>query len=70
MPYMTSYYISLHFNQVFDDLFKLIQSLKLLLTYPGKIIYPGHGPVIMDAKLKINEYITHRQQREEQVNKS
>src|SRR5947207_9675880 len=29
--------------------------------------YPGHGPVIEDGKTRILEYISHRQQRENQV---
>ena len=29
--------------------------------------YPAHGAVIEDAKSKIEEYISHRQQREEEI---
>lgn len=29
--------------------------------------YPGHGAVIPSSQAKVDEYITHRQQREEEV---
>ena len=59
---------------VFDDLHEYMCSLEkikqLIQLSPGSVhtIYPGHGPVIRDNALaKIDEYITHRMQREQQI---
>ena len=47
-------------------------SLKKILDINPSVIYPGHGPVISQKtqktpKEKIEEYIAHRHQREEQI---
>jgi ribonuclease/clavin/mitogillin len=42
-------------------------SLAELLTYPAKIICPGHGPIVWNAREKIEEYIEHRKQRERAI---
>ena len=51
---------------VFEDLAVYLQSLEKM----GKLVsgrgYPGHGPVLDEAKAKISEYISHRKQREVQ----
>ncbi|GMF44643.1 unnamed protein product [Phytophthora fragariaefolia] len=52
---------------VFDSLADLMQSLTKLKACGTANIYPGHGPVVNDAPAKILEYITHRQQRENEV---
>ncbi|KAF3934716.1 hypothetical protein ABW20_dc0106043 [Dactylellina cionopaga] len=52
---------------VFEDLSAYISSLQKMLSLNPKQAYPAHGPLIEDAKAKISEYITHRQQREDQV---
>jgi|GEM_PF-227620 len=48
-----------------------IESLRRLLAaheaQPFSIVGPGHGPPIADARAKIEEYITHRLAREEEV---
>ena len=52
---------------VFENLTTYIESLKKQLSLKPKTIYPGHGPVIVDATAKIHEYISHRQQREDEI---
>ncbi len=44
-----------------------IESLRKLLEYDVDMVCPGHGPVIREPQLKINELIAHRQEREQQV---
>jgi endoribonuclease LACTB2 len=55
---------------VFECLSTYISSLKKQLDLGPTILYPGHGPVIRGesaASGKIQEYITHRQQREDEI---
>lgn len=62
---------------VFDDLYEYMNSLQSLrsLMVPkergGRVvdtIYPGHGPVIRgNALAKVDEYISHRVKREEEI---
>ncbi|KAG7400677.1 Beta-lactamase-like protein 2 [Phytophthora boehmeriae] len=52
---------------MFDSLSDLMASLSKLQACGATSIYPGHGPVVSDAPAKILEYITHRQQREDEV---
>lgn len=55
---------------VFEDLSAYMTSLKqmssLIAEGKGKI-YPAHGPVIEQGQAKIEEYISHRTQREDQI---
>jgi glyoxylase-like metal-dependent hydrolase (beta-lactamase superfamily II) len=44
-----------------------LNSLERLLEFSVDLILPGHGPLIAKAEAKIQEYIKHRQQREQQV---
>ncbi len=44
-----------------------VSSLQRLLALQPRTIHPGHGPLVEDAPAKLQEYITHRQQREQQV---
>ncbi|KAK1936796.1 Beta-lactamase-like protein 2 [Phytophthora citrophthora] len=52
---------------MFDSLVDLMASLAKLKQCGAASIYPGHGPVVDDAAAKILEYITHRQQREDEI---
>jgi len=52
---------------VFEDLHDYIKSLEKILALNPSVIYPGHGPVIRDPKERIEFYIQHRKQREEQI---
>ncbi|KAH6637665.1 beta-lactamase-like protein [Boeremia exigua] len=52
---------------VFEDLATYMTSLETMEKQFKGCAYPGHGPVIKDGPGKINEYIKHRRQREQQV---
>jgi glyoxylase-like metal-dependent hydrolase (beta-lactamase superfamily II) len=49
------------------DLTKYLTSLKRMLERHPRTIYPGHGPVVLDAHAKLHEYLDHRAERERQV---
>ena len=49
------------------DLAQYLRSLKKLMALGPRTIYPGHGPVVLDARGKLEEYLSHRTEREEQV---
>jgi glyoxylase-like metal-dependent hydrolase (beta-lactamase superfamily II) len=49
------------------DLVKYLRSLERLRELEPNTIYPGHGPVVLDARAKLNEYLRHREEREAQV---
>src|SRR5213592_4039592 len=49
------------------DLTKYLSSLQRMLDRHPRTIYPGHGPVVLDAEAKLREYLDHRAQREEQI---
>jgi glyoxylase-like metal-dependent hydrolase (beta-lactamase superfamily II) len=56
---------------VLDDqpgaLGQYIASLERLVTLNPRVIYPGHGPIVDDARAKLREYLDHRRQRVQQV---
>jgi glyoxylase-like metal-dependent hydrolase (beta-lactamase superfamily II) len=49
------------------DLGQYLRSLRRMQELDPKTIYPGHGPVVLDAKAKLRDYLEHREEREEQV---
>ena len=49
------------------DMSAYIQSMRKLLRYDARLIAPGHGPIIDTPQDKLNELITHRLAREEQI---
>jgi len=49
------------------DLGDYIRSLHRLLDFDAKVIYPAHGPCIRNPREKIEEYLQHRQLREDQI---
>lgn len=52
---------------VFEDLGKYINSLQKLKQFTPDRLYPGHGPVIENGTAKLDEYITHRLEREKKI---
>ena len=44
-----------------------MKSLEAILNLSPHLIYPGHGPVVDEAVVKIKDYIEHRNLREKQV---
>jgi glyoxylase-like metal-dependent hydrolase (beta-lactamase superfamily II) len=49
------------------DLTAYLRSLRRLRELSPRTIYPGHGPVVLRAVAKLDEYLEHRAMREEQV---
>jgi ribonuclease/clavin/mitogillin len=58
-----------HGTSVFEDLATYVTSLKRMKERvgEGRKGFPGHGAVISDAKEKLDEYIMHRQMREDEA---
>ncbi|CAF3940817.1 unnamed protein product [Rotaria magnacalcarata] len=51
----------------FEDLYDYLNSLRLILKMSPKRIYPGHGPVVENPQQTLEHYISHRQQRNNQI---
>lgn len=49
------------------DLARYLRSLRRMQDLGPRTIYPGHGPVVLDAPAKLAEYLAHRAEREEQI---
>ena len=49
------------------DLVIYLRSLRRMQDLRARIIYPGHGPVVFDAQQKLDMYVSHRIEREQQV---
>src|SRR6266487_1072699 len=48
-------------------LIEYMASLRKLLVLDLAVIYPAHGPAIRDPYKKLNDYISHRELREQQI---
>lgn len=49
------------------DMAAYIRSLQQMRGLAPRTIYPGHGPAVFDARLKIEQYLAHRINRERQI---
>jgi len=49
------------------DLAAYLRSLRRMRELSPRTIYPGHGPVVLRAIAKLDEYLEHREMRERQV---
>jgi glyoxylase-like metal-dependent hydrolase (beta-lactamase superfamily II) len=49
------------------DLAQYLRSLKRMRDLAPRTIYPGHGPVVLRPRAKLDEYLAHREERERQV---
>lgn len=49
------------------DLAAYLRSLRWMRELGPRTIYPGHGPVVLRAVAKLDEYLDHRTMREEQI---
>lgn len=49
------------------DLSQYLRTLRRMQELGARTIYPGHGPVVLDAPAKLQQYIDHRAEREQQV---
>ncbi|XP_065897980.1 endoribonuclease LACTB2-like [Dysidea avara] len=54
-------------STVFEDLFLYMKSLEKLLLLSPTVLYPGHGPVVANGREMIEQYIKHRNEREQQI---
>ncbi len=49
------------------DLAAYLRSLNRMRELRPRTIHPGHGPLVLDAENKLEEYLAHRSERERQV---
>lgn len=49
------------------DLGAYVRSLHRMRDLAPRTIHPGHGPLVLDATAKLDEYLAHRQERERQI---
>lgn len=49
------------------DLAQYLRSLRRMLELRPRTIYPGHGPVVLRAIDKLEEYLAHREDREQEI---
>jgi glyoxylase-like metal-dependent hydrolase (beta-lactamase superfamily II) len=46
---------------------RYLESLARLRDLNARVLYPGHGPVVQDPRAKLDEYISHRLERERRL---
>lgn len=56
-----------HGTAVFETLEDYLTTLERMQREFGGKAYPGHGPVVENGPAKVQEYLRHRKQREDQV---
>jgi glyoxylase-like metal-dependent hydrolase (beta-lactamase superfamily II) len=49
------------------DLIAYLRSLHRMRDLEPRTIHPGHGPLVLDAIAKLDEYLAHREERERQI---
>jgi glyoxylase-like metal-dependent hydrolase (beta-lactamase superfamily II) len=49
------------------DLAAYLRSLRRMRELRPRTIHPGHGPLVLDAVAKLDEYLVHREDRERQI---
>jgi glyoxylase-like metal-dependent hydrolase (beta-lactamase superfamily II) len=49
------------------DLGQYLRSLARMQELGARTIYPGHGPVVLDAPAKLQQYLDHRAEREQKI---
>src|ERR671922_1062259 len=49
------------------DLVAYLRSLRRMLDLDPRTIYPGHGPTVLHGRAKLEEYLAHRAEREEEI---
>ncbi len=49
------------------DLVQYLRSLRRMQDLGPRVIYPGHGPIVLGARAKLDEYVAHREEREREV---
>ena len=49
------------------DLARYLRSLERLRELRPRVLYPGHGPIVLRGEAKLREYVEHRAEREAQL---
>jgi glyoxylase-like metal-dependent hydrolase (beta-lactamase superfamily II) len=49
------------------DLAAYLRSLRRMRELKPRTLYPGHGPIVLEGGRKLEEYLAHRSEREQQI---
>ena len=49
------------------DLAAYLRSLRRMRELGPRTLYPGHGPIVLEGGRKLEEYLAHRREREQQI---